>query len=207
MEKILGILKYLVLNKKHGKKFLGLNILYTIVPIITSIVQNNNAWTVSLTIFLIYMSSYILASISASQYKALGQQSEPDVIIKAFSFVFSMLAMVIYSIISLHVSIPIESLYIYSYGIISLLALFWMILKENTRDIIGFGNKFKTFMNDYKEIVCGDKNKSIKGILRGSILSFFIILLITLVVLITSYRIVYSADKLSVFIYRFVWLN
>lgn len=199
MKKIFIFVTDLLLNKNYGPKFLLINILFTVVPIITSIIHHSNTWTVSITIFLIYILSYKLASISESQYKTLEQQLDPNVVLKAFSFTFSILTIVIYSVIGLFKSIPIEIIYIYSYGIVSFIVLLWLILKENTEDIIGFKNKFKRFKQEYKEMVFGDKSKSIRGILKGVIISFFIFIFIVLIILINAYRILSFIDKLGLY--------
>lgn len=175
IRKLGQIINTLIFNKKYGYIYLIINIVYAFIPLIMSIIHGNKAWTVTLTILFIYLISHKLASSSYNQNKALGKKVDPNIVLKAFSFSLSLLAVVIYSIIGCFSNIPIESVYIYGYGIVSFLILLTMLSKNKK-------NKFD--WSNFKELICGNKSKSLKGIVRGIIsgTALFIFVLVALLI-------------------------
>ena len=154
MGKIYRLITQLVMNKKYGRKYFFTNIFLAIFPFVSSIRNRNYAWIISFTILGIYMISYLLAELS-ERYKKDDPGLEPNFIIKLASFLLSMVAMLVYKIVGLFLTIPVEVVYILSYAIISLFCMMLMLINGKV---------------DYKEVMFGNKDLSIKNISIRNIL-------------------------------------
>ena len=140
-------IKDLLFNKKFGRKYMIINIILTLFPVISSIRTNTFRWVVSLSLFFVYVFSYSMAYLSYEQNRKIGRQIDPDMVLKAFSFVFGMIAILIYTFIRLFIYIPFEIAYIFINAIISLFILYAKIFDEETKHIMDKKEKTRKIFN------------------------------------------------------------
>ncbi|HHZ03456.1 MAG TPA: hypothetical protein GX396_11085 [Tissierellia bacterium] len=140
-------IKDLLFNKKFGRKYMVINFILTLFPVLFSLITKSLSWMVSLSLFIVYASSYCLASISYEQNKKIGQLIDPDIVLKAFSFVFGVLATLLYVLINFFIQIPLEIVYIFANAIISLFVLYAKIFDKETTNIKDKKGKVRTIFN------------------------------------------------------------
>lgn len=143
--------------------------------------------SVTISLFLIYLFSWMFSDISYKQNKKINQEIDVNIVFKAFSFILSMIAILIFIAVNKLTPIPLEVAYILTYGILSLFTMYYIIMHDEIKDEKS-KKRLQLFWKKFIKIIFGTSENRVKSIIIGFALVVGIFMLTAMVIIIYIYK-------------------